>query len=61
MTYLWYMGKVWIDEGLKDHEGRLLLVNPLDHSAGILAEPENTREVSQADAEAMDRFVAARP
>jgi len=43
MEVAYYKGKYWIYEGLKDFYGRVSLVNPLDSSKGIQAEPNKLR------------------
>jgi hypothetical protein len=52
-SFVWFENRMWVYEGLVDCEGRHSLFSPMDPSLGTGAFPEDLREVSPEQEEAM--------
>lgn len=52
-SFVWHENRMWVYEGLVDREGRVSLFSPMDPSLGTGALPEDLREVSPEQKEAM--------
>lgn len=54
--YVWYNGKCWRYEGLKDHKGYVSLVSFKNSSEGINVDPNKIRNCTQEEIDALDNY-----